>query len=227
MSEATEVKNEDTAKAANSLFELKSIFAFKVGMTTYFNEGGEAIAATVLRYEPLVVSQIKTKETDGYSALQVAFSPKRDKRTSKSEKNHLKATGFENGTYFVREIRQDIPEGVSVGAKIAIDSLKIGETIKVTSKSKGKGFAGVVKRWGVAGGPETHGSGFHRHPGSVGNRTWPGRVMPGKKFPGRLGDENVTVKNAKIVDILTEDNVIIVSGSIPGSENTLVKITKV
>ncbi|MCB0351531.1 MAG: 50S ribosomal protein L3, partial [Bdellovibrionales bacterium] len=182
---------------------------------------------TVLKYEPLVVSQIKTQENDGYEAVQVAFKTRGDKRTSKSQKSHLKPAGFENGAYHIKEIRQSIPDGLAVGAKIDLGSLKIGDVLKVTGLSKGMGFAGVVKRWGMAGGPETHGSGFHRRPGSIGNRTWPGRVMPGKKFPGQLGCETVTVKGIRVVDVMPEENVIIVRGSIPGSENTLVKLTKV
>jgi large subunit ribosomal protein L3 len=206
---------------------LNSLYAFKLGMTTYYDEKGESVAATVLKYEPLVVSQLKTKEKDGYSAVQVAFKAKKDKRTAKSEKNHLKGTGFENGTYHVKEIRQEIPEGLAVGTKIELGSLKIGDNLKVTGKSKGMGFAGVVKRWHMAGGPETHGSGFHRRPGSIGNRTWPGRVMPGKKFPGQLGNETVTVKGLQVVDIIEDESVIIVRGSIPGSQNSLVKLMKV
>lgn len=207
--------------------ELNSLYAFKLGMTTYYDDKGESIAATLLKYEPLVVSQLKTEEKDGYSAIQVAFKPKREKRTAKSEKTHLKPAGFENGAYFVREIRQSIPEGLAVGTKVSLSSLKVGDTIKATARSKGRGFAGVVRRWGNAGGPESHGSGFHRRPGSIGNRTWPGRVMPGKKFPGHLGDETVTVKSIRVIDVLADENIIVVGGPIPGAENSLVKLTKV
>jgi large subunit ribosomal protein L3 len=214
-----------TAKSTD--VELSGLYALKVGMTTYYDEKGDSVPATVLKYEPLFVSQLKTKEKDGYSAVQVAFSPKKEKRTAKSEKNHLKGAGFENGAYHVREIRQEIPEGLAVGAKVPLSSLKVGDVVKVTSKSKGCGFAGVVKRWGMAGGPETHGSGFHRRPGSVGNRTWPGRVMPGKHFPGHLGDETVSLKNVKVIDVITDENVIIVKGPVPGAENSVVKLTKV
>lgn len=228
MSEASTVENTNSTEDTKAnVFELNSLFAFKVGMASYYDENGEAIAATVLKYEPHFVSQLKTKEKDGYTAIQVAFSPKKEKRTPKSEKNHLKAAGFENGAYHTQEIRQDFPEGLAVGSKIAISSLKVGDVIKVTSRSKGRGFAGVVKRWGMAGGPATHGSGFHRHPGSIGNRTWPGRVMPGKKFPGHFGNETVTVKNLKVVDIVPEENVIIIMGAVPGAQNSLVKLTKV
>lgn len=222
------MSEEKTTEQVNSTgCELSSLYAFKMGMTTYYDDNGESVAATMLRYEPLVVSQLKTQEKDGYSAIQVAFRAKTDKKTSKSEKNHLKGAGFENGAHFMREIRQEVPEGLAVGSKIAISSLKAGDKIKVTARSKGRGFAGVVKRWGTAGGPESHGSGFHRHPGSIGNRTWPGRVMPGKKFPGHLGDETVTVKNLRVIEVVPEENVIILSGPVPGAENSLVQLTKV
>jgi large subunit ribosomal protein L3 len=223
----SEVTAENTTEAKTGACQLDSLYAFKMGMTTYYDDNGESISATVLKYEPLVVSQLKTKEKDGYTAVQVAFKPKSDKRTLKSEKNHLKAAGFENGAYHVREIRQEIPAGVEVGTKVEMSSLKIGDMLKVTGTSKGCGFAGVVKRWGNAGGPETHGSGFHRRPGSIGNRTWPGRVMPGKHFPGHLGDETVTVKGIQVVDLIPEESVIIVRGSIPGAQNSLVKLMKV
>ncbi|RYZ78363.1 MAG: 50S ribosomal protein L3, partial [Proteobacteria bacterium] len=109
---------------------------------------------------------------------------------------------------------------------ISIDSLVKGDIVRITSRSKGKGFAGSVKRWGFAGGPASHGSKFHRQPGSSGNRTWPGRVMPGKKFPGHLGDETVTVRNVRVVDVLAAEGVVLVKGPVPGSRNTLVKLVK-
>jgi large subunit ribosomal protein L3 len=221
--EQTEIQTEKSSGGV----QLNSLFAFKVGMTSYFDEKGDMQAATVLRYEQLVVSQLKTVAKDGYEAVQVAFSPKREKRTTKSEKNRLKGTGFENGVYFTREVRQKTPAGLTVGAKIDLASLKAGDKLKITALSKGRGFAGVVKRWKVAGGPATHGSGFHRHPGSVGNRTWPGRVMPGKKFPGHMGAANVTVKNIQVLDVMPDENVIILRGPVPGAMNTLVQLTKV
>ncbi|XGC82502.1 50S ribosomal protein L3 [Bdellovibrio bacteriovorus] len=195
-------------------------------MATIYNEQGEAIPVTVLRYEPWFVSQIKTNEADGYEAIQVACQPKKAKNSNKAEKGHLEKAGFENGAQFVKELRQAIPEGVAVGAQISIDSLAKGDVVKITSKSKGKGFAGSVKRWNFAGGPASHGSKFHRRPGSSGNRTWPGRVMPGKKFPGHLGAENVTVRNVEIVQVLADENVLMVKGPVPGARNTLVKLVR-
>ncbi len=206
--------------------KLNGLYAFKEGMATIYNDLGEAVPVTVLRYEPWFVSQIKTNETDGYEAIQVACHPKKAKNSNKAEKGHLEKAGFENGAQFVKELRQAIPEGLTVGAQVSIDSLAKGDVVKMTSTSKGKGFAGVMKRWNFAGGPGSHGSKFHRRPGSSGNRTWPGRVMPGKKFPGHLGAETVTVKNVEIVQVLADENVLMVKGPVPGARNTLVKLVK-
>jgi len=206
--------------------KLNGLFAFKEGMSTIFNDQGEAVPVTVLRYEPWVISQIKTNDKDGYEAIQVACHPKKAKNSTQAEKGHLAKAGFENGAQYVKELRQALPEGASLGAQVSIESLAKGDFVKITSKSKGKGFAGSVKRWGFAGGPASHGSKFHRRPGSSGNRTWPGRVMPGKKFPGHLGSENVTVKNVEIVEVNTTESVLLVKGPVPGARNTLVKLVR-
>lgn len=222
MSETTETKSE-----AKSAVELTGLFAFKVGMSAIFEEG-ERIPVTVLKYEPMVVSQVKSKETDGYEAVQLAFVPDRASQTSKAAKTHLDKAGFENGAQFVREVRaKQMPEGVAAGQKIALESLKKGDVVKVTGLSRGRGFQGPVRRWNFNGGPATHGSGFHRKPGSVGNRTWPGRVMPGKRMAGHWGNEVCTVRNLKIVDVIPEENVLLVRGSVPGARNSLIRLTKV
>lgn len=206
--------------------QLNGLFAFKEGMATIYNDKGEAIPVTVLRYEDWKVSQIKTNEKDGYTAIQIASTPKKDKNSSSAEKGHLKAAGFETGARYVKEIRQELPSDIKLGDSISINSLNKGDVVKVTSKSKGHGFQGSVRRWNFAGGPATHGSKFHRRPGSSGNRTWPGRVMPGKKFPGHWGDETITVKNVVVVDVLANEGVLLVKGPVPGSKNTLVKLVK-
>lgn len=221
MSETTQTTN-----TTEQGLKLNGLFAFKEGMATIYNEQGEAIPVTVLRYEPWFVSQIKTSEADGYEAVQVACKPKKAKNSNKAEKGHLEKAGFENGAQFVKELRQSAPAGALVGAQISIDSLASGDFVKITSKSKGKGFAGSMKRWNFAGGPASHGSKFHRRPGSSGNRTWPGRVMPGKKFPGHLGAETVTVRNVEIVKVLADENVLMVKGPVPGARNTLVKLVR-
>lgn len=229
MSETTENTTSEAsgAKAAagsQSSLKLETLYAFKVGMTSYVTGKGVLEAATILRFEPWVVSTIKTEDKHGYKAVQLACRPKRANRSSKAETAQLKEAGFENGAYFKREVR-DFPADAAVGQKVDIASLATGDVVAVTATSKGKGFEGVVKRWGMAGGPQTHGSGFHRRPGSSGNRTWPGRVMPGKKFPGQLGNETTTVKS-QVVDVVPEENVIVLRGSIPGGMHSLVKLVK-
>ncbi|MEY4617183.1 MAG: ribosomal protein [Pseudomonadota bacterium] len=213
---------------ANTKNELKlnGLFLFKEGMSTVYGAAGEAIPVTVLRYETLTVSQVKTVEKDGYSALQLACGSKAEKNTSKAEKGHFAKSGLSAGAAYVKELRQELPAGELLGSTVSINSLTKGDTVNVAGVSKGHGFAGVVKRWGMAGGPAAHGSKFHRRPGSSGNRTWPGRVMPGKKFPGHWGVEAVTVKNVEVVDIIEEHNVVLVKGPVPGARNSLVKLTR-
>lgn len=215
----------DAQEASSGAVKLNGLFAFKEGMATVYNDKGEAVPVTVLRYEPWYVSQLKTKANDGYDAIQIACRPLKKKNGSEAARNHFKAAGFENGAQMAREVRQAL-DGVSVGAQVAIDSLSKGEFVKVTGRSKGHGFAGSMKRWNFAGGPMTHGSKFHRRPGSSGNRTWPGRVMPGKKFPGHYGDETVTVKNVEIVDVIPAENVVLVKGPVPGARNSLVQLVR-
>jgi large subunit ribosomal protein L3 len=214
--------------AVNSAGEvtLNGVFAFKQGMATVFSDAGEAIPVTVLKYEPWFVSQIKTEAKDGYDAIQIASSPKKLKNSNKSEIGHFKKAGFETGAKFVREIRQEVPAGAVLGTKISIESLKKGDVVKVTGQSKGRGFQGSQRRWNFAGGPASHGSKFHRRPGSSGNRTWPGRVMPGKKFPGHWGDETVTVKSVKVIDVIPSEGVLIVKGPVPGARNSLIRLVK-
>lgn len=232
MSETTDVQSTEGAEghtqatAGAAGVKLTGIYAHKVGMSSIYSDNGESIPVTVLKMEPWVVSQVKTKEKDGYAAVQIASRAKRAGNSSQAEKGHLSKAGFENGAYFVKEIRQDLPEGVQVGQRVSIESLAKGDVVRITSRSKGKGFAGSVKRHNFAGGPAAHGSKFHRQPGSSGNRTWPGRVMPGKRFPGHLGDDVVTVRNVKIVDVLPEEGVLLVKGPVPGSRHTLVKLVK-
>lgn len=215
---------------ASSGIKLRGLFLKKVGMTSIFGDAGEMIPVTVLKMDPWVVSQLKTNEKDGYTAVQIASGPKKAVRTSSAERGHLAKAGFENGAQFIREIRydeaKDLSSDLKVGSRISIDSLGKGDVVKITSTSKGKGFAGSIKRYHFAGGPASHGSKFHRQPGSSGNRTWPGRVMPGKKFPGHLGADTVTVNNVKVVDVLHDENVILVKGPVPGARNSLVKLVK-
>lgn len=225
MSEQTQNAESKTPSADG--IKLNGLYAFKEGMATIYNEKGEAIPVTVLRFENWKVSQIKTNENDGYTAVQVAAVSKKAKNASSAEVGHLKEAGFESGAKYVKELRlEQLPADLKIGDSLSIDSLVKGDVVKITSKSKGHGFQGSVRRWNFAGGPATHGSKFHRRPGSSGNRTWPGRVMPGKKFPGHWGDENITVRNVEVVDVIAADGVLLVKGPVPGSKNTLVKLVK-
>lgn len=226
MSESAETNASSAEKTNSGGIKLNGLFAHKVGMTAVYNEAGEAVPVTVLKMDPWIVSQVKTAEKDGYTAVQIASAPKRAVNSNKAERGHLKGAGFENGAYHVKEIRQDIPEGISVGQKVSIDSLAKGDTVQITATSKGKGFAGVVKRYGFQGGPAAHGSKFHRQPGSSGQRTWPGRIMPGKRFPGHMGDRTSTVKNVQIVDVRADEGILLVKGPVPGARHTLVRLMK-
>ncbi len=231
MSEQNETPQEAQAEntqttGSSKTVKLNGLFAFKVGMTSIYDENGEAIPVTVLKYEPWFVSQVKTKESDGYEAVQLACRAKKASRANASEVKRLKTAGFENGAQFVRELRQAIPEGIMVGQRVDIGTIAKGDEVRLSGVSKGHGFSGVMKRWDFAGGPATHGSGFHRKPGSVGNRTWPGRVIPGKRMAGRWGNDLTTIKAAKIIDVLADDNIVLVKGPVPGARNSLVQLIK-
>ena len=214
------------APASNEV-KLNGIYAFKIGMSSVYDESGEQVPVTVLKYEPWIVSQVKTNEKEGYEAVQISCRPRKESRTSGAQAGHLKGAGFENGAYFTREVRQALPEGVAVGQKVSLDSLEKGEMVKVTSKSKGRGFAGTVKRWNFGGGRASHGGkATLRAPGSIGNCEFPGRVMAGRKMSGHYGQDIKTVKNIKVVDIIPEESVVLVKGPVPGSKNTLVRLVK-
>lgn len=203
------------------------LIAFKMGMTSVFRESGEAVPVTVLKYEPLSVSQIKTKQKDGYDSVQLAGVPLKAKRARASQVGHDKASGFENGARFHKEFRGLEAGDLQLGSAVSIESLAKGDFVKLTGFSKGHGFSGVVRRWDFGGGPASHGSGFHRTPGSIGNRTWPGRVIAGKKMAGRWGNEKVSVKRVEVIDVIPEESVILVKGPVPGSRNSMVQLVKV
>ena len=231
--ENTEVKNDsvenaeiEALAAESDSLALTSVFAFKAGMSSYIDENGDMHAVTLLKMEPTVVSQVKTSENDGYEALQVAFQPKKAKRTAQAQAAHLKSAGFEAGAKFVRELRNIDVANAAVGKKLNLEAFVAGDRLKVTGTTIGKGFQGSIKRWGSSRGPMTHGSHYHRRPGSAGANTKPGRIMPGKKFPGHMGDRTKTVTSS-VIDILKDENMLVVKGAIPGARNQLVKVTKV
>jgi len=191
---------------------------------------GTRVPVTSISITPSVVTQIKTNEKDGYWGIQIGFGTRRIKNTSKPLQGHLKKTSTkEFSPKFLREIRLEKASEVNVGDKVnASDIFKVGDKIAVRGTSKGKGFAGVVKRWRFAGGPKTHGqSDRQRAPGSIGQGTTPGRVFKGKHMAGRMGGDSVTVKNLYVISLDPEKNEMLVSGPIPGKFGDLLKITKI
>ena len=201
----------------------KAILATKVGMTQIFNEEGVLVPVTVLQAGPCVVTQVKTVETDGYTAVQVGFVDKRETLVSKPVKGHFDKAGV-SYKRFVREFRFDNAEEYSVKDEIKADIFAAGDKIDATAVSKGKGFQGAIKRHGQSRGPMAHGSKFHRHAGSNGSASDPSRVFKGKKMPGQMGNKQVTIQNLEIVKIDAENNLILVKGAVPGPKKSLVTI---
>ena len=201
----------------------KAILATKVGMTQIFNEDGQLIPVTVLQAGPCVVTQVKTEENDGYEAVQVGFGDIRESLVNKPEKGHFDKAGVAVKR-FVKEFRFDNAAEYTVGQEIKADIFADGDHIDATAVSKGKGFQGAIKRHGQSRGPMAHGSKYHRHAGSNGSATTPGRVFKGKHMPGHMGAEAVTVQNLEIVKIDVENNLIAVKGAIPGPKGGIVAI---
>ena len=200
------------------------ILGKKIGMTRVYSELGEAIPVTVIEAGPCKVLQVKTEASDGYSAIQIGFAEKKESRVSKPMAGHFKKSGSQN-FYFVREFRVVDASLYEVGQEISLDTVvKVGDKVDVQGTSKGRGFQGVIKRHGFSGGGSGHGSMFHRAPGSIGCSAYPSRVIKGKKMPGRMGNDSVLRKNVVIVDIRTEENVVLLKGPLPGSKNGLLKI---
>ena len=200
---------------------MKGILGRKVGMTQVFTKDGKLIPVTVVSCEPNVVMQVKTVEKDGYNAIQLGVFEKKQSRVNKAEAGHAKKANT-TPKRFLKEIR-DVEGAYNVGDKIGVDIFEVGEVVDVTGTSKGKGMQGVIKRWNGSRGPMGHGSHYHRGPGSLGTML-PKRVLKGKKLPGHMGVETVTIQNLEIIEANTEDNYILVSGNIPGAKNSLVYI---
>lgn len=201
----------------------KGILAIKVGMTQIFNDEGVLTPVTVLQAGPCVVTQVKTEDNDGYKAVQVGFVDKREKLVNKPVKGHFDKAGVSYKRY-VREFCLENAEEYSVKDEIKADIFAAGDKVDATAISKGKGFQGAIKRHGQHRGPMTHGSKFHRHQGSNGSATTPGRVFKGKGMPGHMGHERVTVQNLQIVRVDADNNLILIKGSVPGPKKSLVTI---
>ena len=217
----------------------KAILATKVGMTQIFGEDGSLIPVTVLQAGPCVVTQVKTVENDGYSAVQVGFVDKKDKivnrdaagkkeiihahGVTKAEQGHFKKAGVSSKRY-VREFKFENAEEYTLGAEIKADIFENGDHVDATAISKGKGFQGAIKRLGQHRGPMKHGSKFHRHQGSNGACSSPSRVFKGKGMPGHMGCVKVTVQNLEVVRVDAEKNLLLVKGAVPGAKKALVTI---
>ena len=201
----------------------KAILATKVGMTQIFNENGMLIPVTVLQATPNVVTQVKTVENDGYAAVQVGFGEIRDVLVNKPRKGHFAKAGVANKR-FLKEFKFENAAEYTVGQEIKADIFAEGDKIDATGISKGKGFQGAIKRHGLSRGPMKHGSKYHRHAGSNGAATTPGRVFKGKHMPGHMGAVKVTVQNLEVVKIDVENNLILVKGAVPGSKKALVTL---
>ena len=199
----------------------KAILATKVGMTQIFSEDGTLTPVTVLQAGPCVVTQVKTVENDGYSAVQVGFVDKREKLVAKPQKGLFDKIGVSYKRY-IKEFKFENAEEYSVKDEIKADVFAVGDKVDATAISKGKGFQGAIKRHGQSRGPMAHGSKFHRHAGSNGSSSDPSRVFKGKKMPGQMGHVKVTVQNLEIVRVDAEANLILVKGSVPGPKKALI-----
>ena len=200
----------------------KTIIGKKIGMTQIFDEKGVVIPVTAIEAGPCVVAQVKTEETDGYNAIQLGYGDVKDKHINKSEKGHFAKTKLSPKKH-LREFRVDTVEE-KVGEEIKADVFTAGEKIDVQGTTKGKGFQGVIKRHGQHRGPMGHGSMYHRRPGSMGSTSTPGRVFKGKKLPGHMGVQTVTIQNLDVVRVDLDKNIILVKGSVPGPKGAILKI---
>ena len=203
--------------------EKMGILGRKLGMTRIFAGDGSAVAVTVVQAGPCPVTQVKTAETDGYNALQIAFEEAKEKHVTKPMKGHFDKAGVSYKRY-VREFRFENAEEYNVKDEIKADIFAEGDKVDATAISKGKGFQGAIKRLGQHRGPMAHGSKFHRHQGSNGSATTPGRVFKGKGMPGHMGHKRITTQNLEVVRVDAEQNLILVKGAVPGPKKSLVTL---
>lgn len=203
---------------------MRGILAKKIGMTRFFDEQGGSRAATVVEAGPCTVVQVKTEDTDGYEAVQLGFIDQKEKHVTKPRKGHFDKNSVEPKR-ILREFR-DFEMETKPGQEIKVDDLFVaGDVVKVSGISKGKGFAGVMKRHGFGGGPASHGqSDRQRAPGSIGQSAWPKRVFKGIKMAGRMGNDRITVRNLRVLKVIPERNQLVIEGSVPGARNSILEI---
>ena len=202
---------------------INEIFGKKIGMTQIFNEEDKLVPVTVIKADPNVICQIKTVETDGYNAIQLGFGEIKDKHVNRPMQGHFNKQGVKPVKY-LRETRMEDVSDLKVGDTQTVEAFAEVEKVDVTATSKGKGFAGVMKRYGFGGGPGGHGSHFHRAPASVGQCATPARVFKGKRLPGHMGVDTVTTRNLKVVRVDAENNLILLRGAVPGGVNSVVRV---
>ncbi|MBN2414189.1 50S ribosomal protein L3 [bacterium] len=204
---------------------MRGILGKKIGMTRFFDERGNAVPATLVEAGPCIVVQIKTEEKDGYNALQLGFVDKKEKRVTRPLMGHFKKAGSDPKR-ILKEFRDlSLDAEVKPGDVISADVFSAGDIVKITGRSIGKGFAGVMKRHGFSGGPKTHGQGDRwRAPGSIGQSATPNRVIKGIRMAGRKGNKRVTIRNVKVLKVIADKNLLLVEGGIPGSKNSIVEI---
>ena len=198
----------------------------KVGMTRIFNDDGVQVPVTVIEAGPCPVVMVRSDDADGYTAVQVGFGAQKAKRASKAEVGHAAKAGLEAAPQLMREFTPDNGEVYEVGQELTVALFEAGDRIKITGRSKGKGFQGVVKRYGFAGRPASHGHPMSRTPGSMGPGTDPSRVIKGKKLPGRMGGARTTIRNLQVVRVDGERNLLFVKGGVPGARNSYLLISK-
>ena len=201
----------------------KGLIGKKLGMTQIFDEQGKVIPVTVIEAGPCVVAQVKTVETDGYNAIQLGFGDVKESKINKPEKGHFAKSKLTPKKH-LREFRLDSVENINVGDELKADTFTAGDQLDIQGTSKGKGFQGVIKRHGQSRGPMGHGSMYHRRPGSMGPTSTPGRVFKGKKLPGHMGSQTITIQNLEVVRVDLDKNVILVKGSVPGAKGAILKL---
>ncbi|MCG8483250.1 MAG: 50S ribosomal protein L3 [Clostridia bacterium] len=202
---------------------MKTILGKKVGMTQIFTEAGEVIPVTVVEAGPVVVTQIKTKDIDGYEGVQIGYDDAKPAKVNKPLKGHFEKSNVELKKHLT-EFRVEDAKAFETGQTITVEDFEVGNKVDVTGTSKGKGTQGPIKRHGQSRGPMGHGSKYHRGPGSLGGSSFPGRVFKGQKGAGRMGAETVTVQNIEVVKTIPEKNVMLLKGAVPGPKGTLLKI---
>lgn len=196
----------------------------KIGMTQIFDEFGNIIPVTILKIGPCVITQIKTILNDGYNAIQIGYENVPSKYLTQPQLGHLQKSNIQPLKY-LKEFRVNNPEDFKIGEVLNVDSLSVNQLINITGKTNGKGFSGLQKRYNFTRGPMTHGSKNHRAPGSIGMGTSPGRVLPGKKMAGQLGNKITNIKKLKVIQINSNENILIVKGSVPGKPGNLITIS--